>query len=49
VTAWRERFAASLEHGFDLHHYAHARANVVMGDEHLGITNLDGLKAKNDG
>jgi hypothetical protein len=42
-------FAAALEHGFDLHHFAHTRANAILGGDHLAIAGLDELKARSEG
>jgi enoyl-CoA hydratase len=39
-------FSAAIEHGFDLHHYGHARS-LTLGDKPTTNKGIDDMKAKN--
>jgi enoyl-CoA hydratase len=39
-------FSAAIEHGFDLHHYGHARS-LTLGDRPTTVGGIEDMKAKN--
>jgi hypothetical protein len=39
-------FSAAIEHGFDLHHFGHARS-LTIGDKPTTAGGIDDMKAKN--